>query len=367
MYKWLDVKDYLVLRSTGNFITTPDSAHLTFLYDTRPGKPGWHKGLCKLFHVNPDHLPGVIEATDIAGDLAGQAAFEMGLEPGTPVIAGGGDASLIPVGAGCIEKYDTHIYLGTSGWVSTVLDRRKLDIKNFIASITGAIPHHYNYIAEQETAGICLEWVRDNLSLDETGLHPETAGIREPKQAIETLYRFLDQVVAETEPAAANVLFTPWLQGNRSPREDNNARGMFFNISLTTGKRQMIRSVLEGVAFHMRWMLEAVEKKVPRQDLIRFTGGGARSAQWAQILADITGRKIEIIENADYAGPTGAAIVSGIALGKLESVRAVKKLLSVTRTYHPRDKHKDIYDRNFAVFKDLYQMNKKLFKRLNAS
>ena len=88
-HRWLDVKDYLVHRCTGRFAMTPDSAHLTFVYDTRPGRQGWHEGLCRLFGVDMAHLPEVVEAASVVGGLTAAAAQEMGLAAGTPVVAGG--------------------------------------------------------------------------------------------------------------------------------------------------------------------------------------------------------------------------------------------------------------------------------------
>ncbi len=366
VHKWIDVKDYLVHRATGNFAMTYDSAHLTWVFDTRPGKLEWSRSMCSMFDVDMKHLPPVIQSTDVAGKLTAQAASEMGLEPGVPVFGGGGDTSLISIGSGCLDLYDTHIYIGTSGWVVSNVGRRMVDVGNFIASILGAIPESYLYVAEQETSGLCLQWFRDHLALDEIGVYLNAQHVcSDPGSIYESLYQFLNDVVAETEPGAGNLIFTPWLHGNRSPREDAYARGMFFNISLSTGKRQMVRSVLEGGAFHARWMLEAVERKIPRRETLRFVGGGAKSDEWCQIMADITGRKIETIENTQNAGTIGAAIVCAVGLGAIASFAEAKALIPVKQVFIPRDEYRSMYDRNFEVFKELYHNNKKLFRLLN--
>lgn len=364
-YKWLDVKDYLIFRCTGKLGMTQDSANVTFLYDTRKGKFGWHKGLCKTFDVNMEHLPPVFYSTDTIGTITKKAAKELGLAEGIPVFGGGGDVPLTLVGSGCTDLYDTNIYVGTSGWVSSNVDKRMVDIGNFIASILGAIPDHYVYVAEQETAGACLKWVRDHLALDEIGVYLKARHIADKSEEYESLYDFLNTVVTQTPPGAGNVLFTPWLHGNRSPREDPYARGMFFNISLTTGKRQMIRSVLEGVAFHIRWMLEAMEKKIPHQKVLRFAGGGAKSDVWCQIMADVTGRKIEAIENEINAGTVGATVVCAVGLGILPSFSEAKRLVGIRKTFTPQPQYADMYTRNFNVFTKLYEKNKELFKVLN--
>lgn len=348
LYKWLDVKDYLLHRSTGQFCCTMDSANLTFLFDTRKGHFHWHKGLCRLFKIDQKHLPNVVPATEIVGGLTSQAATEMNLPSGTPVIAGGGDASLLPIGAGCTDLYQTHIYIGTSGWVSSVQQKRKLDIFNFIASIVGAIPGYYNYIAEQETAGICLQWVKKNLADDG-----------------QDFYHYLDEAIQKTEPGSGGVIFAPWLQGNRAPREDNFARGLFFNIQLQTNKMQLVRAVMEGVAFHMKWMLEAMEKKMPYQKAVRFIGGGACSDAWGQILADITERKIEIVANPQNGGTIGAALVAGVGLGVFPSLQSLRKVIKVGSVFCPRKELRSTYNRSYRVFQKLYHANKKLFRDLN--
>ncbi len=363
MHKWLDVKEYLLLRCTGEFCMTPDSANITFLYDTRPGHLGWSKSMCRMFDVNIDHLPPIVQSTDPVGGLSEKAAAELGLKAGTPVFGGGGDVSSICIGAGCTNLYDTHIYVGTSGWVVSNVDKRMVDITCLIASILGVMPDRYNYVAEQETSGVCLQWVRDHLALDDIGVYLKTHGgdIEDPG----SLYPLLNQVVEETPPGAGGVIFTPWLHGNRAPAEDPFARAMFFNVGLKTGKRMLIRAVLEGVAYHKRWMLESIEKKIPRRETVRFVGGGAKSDVWCQIMADVTGRTIETIDNPQDAGAVGAAVICGVGLGVIPSFGKARDFVPVRNTYIPRAEYRTIYDRGFGIFKKLYKNNKKLFWAMN--
>lgn len=117
---WFDVKEYLIARSTNQAVMTRDSAFATFLYNSRKGKGNWNPLLCKLFGVKREHLPKIINAEEKVGGLTKESADFLGLMPGTPVFGGGGDASLIGVGAGAVTLGDTHIYAGTSGWIGTV-------------------------------------------------------------------------------------------------------------------------------------------------------------------------------------------------------------------------------------------------------
>jgi xylulokinase len=362
-HKWLDVKDYLLLRCTGRYAMTQDSAHVTFIYDTRPGKLGWHKGLCHMFGVDMNHLPPVILSTDRVGGLTAAAAAEMGLAEGTAVFGGGGDASLIPVGAGCLKLYDTHFYVGTSGWAISNVDRRMVDISNFIASILGAIPGRYNYVAEQETSGYCLQWAREQLVRD--GVDAYDAGTEPDSAPLKISYDILNRAVEGTPPGADGIIFTPWFHGNRAPREDPYARGVFFNLGFSATKPLMLRAVMEGVAFHKRWMLEALERNIPRRDTVRFVGGGARSGTWCQIMADVTGRNIQTVATPQDAGAMGAAVVCAVGLGRLKSFEEAEPLIPFAKTFVPRPEFKHGYDRSFEVFKAIYARNKKLFHLLN--
>src|SRR5690554_2159167 len=288
IYKWLDVKEYLILRSTGEFVMTEDSAFATLLYDTRRGHRGFSNKICSMFGVNPEHLPKVVTCTDLVGQVTVEAARELPLRPGTPVFGGGGDASLIGVGAGAVREGATHIYLGTSGWVSTVVNRQKLDTRHMIAAIIGADPKCYNYFAELETAGKCLEWVRDHLALDEIDIYLQAQGDGKSQETVNVnLYDYMMEAVKDVPPGSNGVIFTPWLHGNRCPFEDPNVRGMFFNIGLETGKTELIHAVLEGVCYHLRWQVEAMERKVKTSSVIRLVGGGALAPLTCKILADV--------------------------------------------------------------------------------
>ncbi len=363
VHKWLDVKDYLILRCTGGYTMTIDSAYSTFLFDNRPKKMHWSKKLCKMMGVNMDHLPRVIKSTDCAGTLNETAAKELGLVPGIKVFGGGSDASLIGVGAGSTHVGDTHIYCGTSGWVNTVVDHRLVDTSAMIAAISGAEEKTLNYFAEMETAGKCLDWAKNHLARDEIVLylhaHKEFKTYEEKQSA---LFRYLNESIKNVPPGANGVLFTPWLHGNRCPFEDPHACGTFFGLSIETGKTEIIRSILEGVYYHIRWMLECQARKIKIKDTIRFVGGGAISPISCQLVADITGKKIETIHSPQNVGAIGAAAIVGVGLGIIPSIYAVKKYINVSHTYVPDAKKHEQFDPHYFAFKEIHKTNKALFK-----
>ena len=367
VYKWLDIGDYLVARATGRIVRTADSAFATFLYDTRKGREGWNKGLLKMYGINPDHMPDIIECSDLAGGLTQKAADELGLVKGTPVFGGGGDTTFVNIGAGCVSPSDTHIYVGTSGWVSTYMDHQTVDLGAMITGVLSAKKGYFNYYAELETAGKCFDWMTEHLALDEVGIYLDRVKVTDVENTKISIYDYLSGEIDKVPPGANGVIFTPWLHGNRCPFEDSNAGGMFFNLRVRNGKRDMMRAVLEGICYHFRWLLECEMKKVIISDTIRFVGGGALSPVTCQMLADITGRTIETVRNTQEVGAVGTALAA-VAGDKGVDVRELaQKLIKADHVYAPDPANKEIYDRNYKVFKRLYKSNAGSFKMLNDS
>ncbi|MBQ8209722.1 MAG: FGGY-family carbohydrate kinase [Clostridia bacterium] len=366
VHKWLDVKEYLICRMTGEFCMTPDSAFATMLYDIRKGREGWSKEMTDMLGVKFEHMPEIKPCDSKIGELTEKAASELHLVPGISVFGGGGDASLIGVGAGSVEMGDTHVYSGTSGWVSTVVDRSIVDTNAMIAAIVGADLGKYNYFAELETAGKCLEWAKDHLCLDEVGIYLKKEHIAESYEAKYTsLYDYMSEVIDKVPAGSNGVIFTPWLHGNRCPFEDPNARGSFFNLSLDTGKSELLRAVIEGVCFHLKWFIDVQEKKIKTSQKIRFVGGGALSQVTCQILADITGKTVETVDSPQNVGAVGAAVIVACGLGMINGVSEAKKLIPVIKTYTPNADNKAVYAKQYEVFKNLYKSNKANFAALN--
>ena len=366
VHKWLDVKEALICRMTGRCVMTRDSAFGALLYDLRKGHECWSESLCKTLGVDVKHMPEIINSTDVVGPLREKQAEELGLKAGISVYGGGGDASLIGVGAGAVGLGDTHVYCGTSGWVSTVVDKSIVDASAMIAAVIGAVPGMFNYFGELETAGKCLEWVKDHLALDEINIYLKKEDVADSYETEYTnLYDYMTDVISRVPAGSGGVIFTPWLHGNRCPFEDPNSRGMFFNLSLETGKSELIRAVIEGVCYHLRWFMEAEEKKVKASDTIRFVGGGALSYMTCQILSDVLGRKIEVVDKPQNVGAVGAAVTIAVGSGHISDFSKAKSLIPAVKTYTPNPENKVVYDKQYKVFKNLYKANKENFAALN--
>lgn len=368
VHKWLDVKETIIARMTGRFVRSRDSAFTMMLLNKNDEKPAYALPLVRSLGIDESHLPEIVESTDMVGGLLPEIAAELGLKTGTAVFAGGGDSSLSSIGAGCVAPGDTHIYMGTSGWASTVTDKRITDTQALVASVVGVQAGLYNYFAELETAGKCLEWVRDHLALDEINIYLTKVSVSdEPECQYTSLYDYLSEVISTCPSGSGGVIFTPWLHGNRCPFEDSKARGMFLNIGLETGKTELLRAVVEGVCYHMRWFIEMIEKKMEIKTPIRFIGGGALSSVTAGILADVLQRPIETIEDPQNFGAVGAALLVAAGLGELSDLSEAKNIVKASALYTPDAEARVVHERNYEVFKELYKMNKASFQTLNAN
>jgi xylulokinase len=235
-----------------------------------------------------------------------------------------------------------------------------------MATVPGAAPGRFSYFGEQETAGKCLEWVRDHLALDEIGVYlaaqERTQG---PDGEFRSLLDYLTSTVFDVAAGSGGVLFAPWLHGSRTPFEDTSVRGMFFNLGVGTGKRHLIRAVVEGLAYNLRLLLEAQARKVPPSSVLRFAGGGALSNVTGQILADVTGLPVEAVAHPQYAGAAGAALVAAWGLGRLPSLDAAADCVEVRARFEPTADDRAVHDLNYGVFRDLYAATAPLFRRLN--
>jgi xylulokinase len=307
--------------------------------------------------VDRDKLPELIHATDTLGPLTAEAARELGLPAGLPVVAGTTDTQSAAIGSGAVGDFEAHLYVGTSSWLSCHVPFKKTDMFHNMASLPSAVPGRYYVANEQECAGVCLTFLRDNLVYPGDGL----TGSDRPVEP----YRLFDQVVAQVPAGSGGVIFTPWLYGERTPVEDPSVRGGFFNVSMKTRREHLVRAVFEGVAYNARWLLECVERFCRRRlDNLRMIGGGAKSDVWCQIYADVFGRTICQVKDPLEANARGAGLVGSVALGHLK-FDEVGDRVPIARTFAPNPAHRAIYDRLFAEFRTIYKNNKGTYARLN--
>ncbi len=351
---FLDVNGYLVHKSTGKLIIDQSGASATGLLDNKTRQ--WSALFARLLHIPLEKLPPVKSSIEIAGELTAQAAGELGLAEGTPVICGMGDVPAAATGSGALSHGDGHVYIGTSGWLCLSIDKPRTAGKYGIASIASADPTKFLLIGETETAGACLKWFAEQMSRsDERARAEGDFGI----------FEVLDEVVREIPPGARRLIFTPWMYGERAPVTDVYLRGAFVNVSMDHTREDMLRAVYEGVALNCRWLLEAVSTIGFPCPTVRAIGGGARSDIWMQIFADVTGRRIEAVENAQEAGAVGAALAVAVALGIYPTYEDLKQVVMVRRAFEPDPRNQSTYAELFDAFKLLYKRLAPAYRELN--
>ena len=358
-YKWLDIKDYIICRLTGEFITTKDNAHAYTIYNSKENKGNWSKIICKLFKVDTDKLPKVIDSTDIVGEISESTAKQTGLAVGTAVIGGIIDSSGVQYGSGAVDVGESMVYWGTSGWVGTVLDKMKIDLISRTGALIAAENNKFHYYACLDSAGISYRWLKEHV-VENDGILSEKNYIKENEN-----YKYMNKALINVPIGSEGLMYAPWITGCRAPMEASDIGGMFLNIKINMNKKHFIKAVAEGICYHYRLLSEVTAKKITMPNKIRFVGGGAESDEISQILADITGCVVEVPEHPQDVGALGAAIVGFYAIGdKEKTLVETAHMQKAEKTFLPNEENHNTYNKYYEVYKKLYKSNNKLLKSL---
>lgn len=358
-YKFLEPVDYIGLLLTGRMAASFPSITLHWLTDNRKIEDiDYDDKLVKVSTIERVKLPNLKPANAILGPVLPEIAKEWGLRENAQVVMGSPDIHSAAVGSGAVRDFEPHLYIGTSSWLTCHVPFKKTDLFHNMAALPSAIPGRYLLTNEQECAGMCLQFLRDNILF-----YQDELATKKPVNA----YKLFDQI-AERAPAGSDrLIFTPWLYGERAPVDDHLVRGGFFNQSLTTTREHIVRSVFEGVAYNSRWLLKYVEQFIKRPvEAVNMVGGGAKSDIWCQIHADILNRPIRQMKDPIEVNVRGAALLASAALGYLD-YDEIGEHVVVDKTYTPNPDNRKIYDELFDEFIAIYESNKKIYARLNRS
>ncbi len=346
---FLEPVNWLGLRLTGRAVASFDSITLHWVADSRDiANVRYSDALLRLSGLDRGKLPDLVPAASIVGSLTAEAARDLGLHTGVRVATGMGDLLGAAVGSGAVADFEAHLCLGTSSWLVCHVPFKKTDVVHNLASLPSGIPGRYLLANEQESAGACLQRLKESVLRADS-------------------YDELLADAATAPPGSDGLIFLPWLNGERTPVDDHRARGGFVNQSLATDRARMIRAVLEGVAYNSRWLKMYVERFIRRPiGPINVIGGGARSDLWCQIHADVLERPIRRVEDPMFAGARGAAFQASVALGHLTWDR-IPGLVPIAGTFEPDPATRGRYDPGFRAFVDVYRAMKPIHARLNGS
>jgi xylulokinase len=342
-YKILHAKDYIIYKLTGKFVTDYSDASGMNLLDLK--RKDWSEPIFNAIGLKRDMLPELHPSTDIAGVVTREVAAEAGLLEGTPVVIGGGDGSCAATGAGVVEKGSAYNVIGSSSWIALATETPIFDPEMRTFNWVHLDQNLFSPCGTMQSAGYSYSWLKNTLC----GLE-----INQAKAENISPYDIINQLIEKSKPGANNILFLPYLLGERSPRWNPDAKGIFLGLKVTTTKEDMYRSVLEGVAFNLKIILDTFNHFNPIDEVI-VIGGGARSKTWLQILADIWQKPVLVPQFLEEATSMGAAICGGVAIGAFKDFKTVKNFNKITQTMKPRPEYQETYNQLFTIFNQTYE------------
>lgn len=353
-YKILNAKDYIILRLTGKFLTEYTDASSTCLLDLNT--LNWSNKLIDIMKIDGDKLPLLCKSTDIAGYVTEEAAKLTGIYKGTPVILGGGDGVCSAVGTGCIKEGIAHSSMGTSSWISITSKSPIYDDKMRTFNWAHIVPGFVLPTGTMQCGGGAYSWLVDTLFKNEKNIL---------KDNYINIYDILEEEIKSSSPGSNGIIFLPYLMGERSPRWNPNAKGAFIGIKMENSRKDILRSVFEGVAMNLSIILDTLKKDGQIINQIVVIGGGARSNTWLSIMADIYGIDILKPNYLEEASSMGAAITAGVGIGVYKSFDIINKYLEIKEIYKPNKKHEILYSKLKNIFNESYYSLKEIFYDLS--
>ena len=336
-------KDYIRFRMTGEYATEVSDASGTLLLDVVNRK--WSDTLLSLLQIEKSLLPSMHESYEVSGALNAQGARCLGLVEGTPVVGGGGDQAAGAVGNGIVRSGIVSATLGTSGVVFAHSDQPTRDPLGRVHTMCHAVPGKWCVFGCMLSAGGSFQWFRNQFGQNE---------VHQAKRRKVDPYELLIDEAAKADPGAEGLYFLPYLTGERCPHPDPCARGGWIGITARTKRRDMIRSLLEGVTYGMRDALHIMhDMQIPVNE-VRASGGGARSDFWRHLQADIYNAPV-VITNAAEGPAYGVALLAGVGTGVWKSVEeACRATIKQTTKIQPNKKMAALYEKHYPTYRKLY-------------
>ncbi|MBQ9481775.1 MAG: xylulokinase [Clostridia bacterium] len=350
IYKVVFPKDYLRFRMTGEIAAEVSDCSMSYLLDV-PGRK-WADRMFRELDIPKNIVPKtLLESQSIAGYLRRDIAAEWGLKAGIPVIAGAGDQPANGVGTGIIEEGSIGVSIGTSGVVFGCSDK-PLIIKERAAtySMCHAIPDKWCFLGLALSSGGSFKWLRNTV-------------FEEYKDKYTSPYDEMTKLASSAEVGCEGLMFIPYLNGDKTPINDEKARGGWIGLSHRHGLAEMTRSVMEGVTYSLRDSIELMRNEGLKIKRVVTSGGGSKSELWRQIQADIFGCDIEIM-NIEEGPAAGACILAGVGAGVFGSVKeGCDSILKIKEVIQPNPERVKLYNEYYESYRMLYPALKDFFAR----
>jgi xylulokinase len=339
-------KDYVRFRMTGEHATDVSDASGTLLLDV--ARRRWSQLMLEAAEIEDCLLPKLFESPEVCGKISVEGAAATRLREGTPVVAGAGDQAAGAVGMGIVAPGTASATIGTSGVVFAATDHPALESKGRLHTFCHAIPGRWHVMGVTQSAGLSLRWFRDQFG----------AGADDGRDA----YERLTDEAATIAPGCEGLLWTPYLMGERTPHLDPEARGALVGLTARHTRAHVIRAILEGVVFSLRDTFTLLDEMKVTVSRVRLGGGGAHSALWQQIQADVYGREVEILA-AEEGAAYGAALLAGVGAGIWKSVdEACAAAVRVAKTVKPHANTIQMMNASYARFRRVYPATKQIYQ-----
>ena len=357
-YKFLEPMDYINLRLTGKCVASMCTILSSNLTDNRNlESKEYHPWLLKVSGLDKEKMPEIVPVDSVIGKVTPSIARELGVSEKTVVVAASSDNSTSAVGSGAVVEGSVAAVLGTSGYLSAHIRKKKSDLTHFIVSVASARPGWYLTIAETgNTCKVLDSFLRNvvyNKDVDESG------------PLASEIYPQVNEIAGQVEPGAGGVIFMPWFLGAMAPQGDTRVHGGFVNMTNRTTQAELTRAVLEGIAFNWRWLREPYEKFIGTKPAYwRLTGGGSLLDIWAQIMADVVGIPMHQQADPRNSNVLGAAFLGFQRLGLMDWEDIPQKV-KFAKVYEPRPENKEIYDRLFAQFQASFKGLRSVYHALH--
>lgn len=335
-------KDYIRFKLTGEYVSDVSDASGMGLLNVK--ERTWSKEILEDLNIDPDWLPELVESIEISGYLKEDLAEKLKLKADIPVVGGAGDNAAAAIGVGVIKDKTGFTTIGTSGVVFVHSSKANTDVKGRVHTFCSAVPNEWHLMGVTLAAGSSLQWFKNKFCQEEEKIAIE--------QGID-VYQVMDEMAEKIEAGSNKLIFLPYLNGERTPHLDPDARGVFFGLSSIHEKAHLIRSVLEGVAFSLNDCLSILRNlDVDAEDMM-LTGGGAASPLWQEIIANVFNCQMNTCESNQ--GPSlGAAILAGVGTGVFKDLEdGCGKVVQFKNSIKPDNKI--AYAKIYEIYKSLYR------------
>ena len=351
-HRMLCAKDYINFRLTGRMATDYSDASGTNAFDLNTFQ--WSEKIIRLAGVEGALFPEPMDSTRILGEITRAAAAATGLKAGTPVAVGGGDGSCAGVGVGCIKPGSTYNYLGSSSWVALTVKKPIVDEQMRTMNWAHCVPGYLHPSGSVQTAGSSLHWLKEVVCTSECA---------EAAARNTSVYQLMDAAIARSPAGANGVLFLPYMLGERTPWWNPNARGAFIGMNLGTRREDLLRAVMEGITLNLGMIVNIFRQHLPIE-AITVIGGGARSAVWRQMMADIYDCRVESLNFLEEATSMGAAVIGGVGVGLFKDFDVIHRFIKVDQSAQPDPASRDRYRQIAPVFEQSYRALVDVFDNL---